>query len=125
DDGVGGGDRPALARGDQQPQCRTEQGGHHDVGEVLRVEVHAVQVDDAGADGVGDVTAGDQRTTDLEDGGDEQRLLDGQCLRTDRGTEGVRDVVTADVERHEHSEEDRDDQDPDVRRLRHEVHGPP
>src|SRR5699024_10683898 len=51
DDGVGGGDRPALARGDQQPQCRTEQGGHHDVGEVLRVEVHAVQVDDAGADG--------------------------------------------------------------------------
>ncbi len=108
DDGVGGGDRPAHHCCDQQPQCCADQRGEHDVGKVHRHDVDALEVNNAGLDGVRDFAAGEQRATDFEDCCNKECLLHGQGSCAHGGAEGVGDVIAADVEGHETAQDDGD-----------------
>ena len=124
DDGVRRRHRPAHPRCHEQPHCGAEEGRHHDEREVHRVDRHPAEVDDSALDRVGDVTAGEQGAADLEDCGDEQCLLHRQGAGADGGAEGVGDVVAADVEGHEGTEDDRGDEHHAGCVAAHEVEGP-
>ncbi len=64
-----------------------------------------VGVDDAVLDGLGHLAAGQVGAAELEDHGDQDRLLDGQRARADRGAHGVGHVVGAHAPGHEEAEQ--------------------
>ncbi len=77
DDGMGGGHRPALHRSDQQPGAGGQQRGQHAVDQELGVVFQKGRIDDALADGFGDLATGQPGTEKFKDDGDDDRLLDG------------------------------------------------
>jgi len=102
DDRVGGGNRPALHGGDQQPGARGQERRHH--AQHHQVRGDHLGVDDAVLDRFGDFAAGQVGTAELEDHGDEDRLPDGQRTRADRGAHGVGHVVGTHAPGHEETE---------------------
>ena len=105
-DGVSGRHRPTHTGGNEEPDGRTQKGRHHDVDELHGVEpIDGVKVDDAGTHGIGNLAAGEDGAGDLEDGGDDEGLLHGQRPGTYGGAEGVGNVIAANIEGHEKSEE--------------------
>ncbi|MNC31955.1 hypothetical protein D3C75_802930 [compost metagenome] len=76
DDRVGGGHRPALGGGHHQPGAGCQQRRHH--AQHHQVGRDDLGIDDAVLDGFGDFAAGQVGAAELEDHGDEDRLLDGQ-----------------------------------------------
>ena len=104
--------RPAHAGSDEQPDGSAEQRRHHDVDELHGVEpVNGVEVHNAGADGVGNLAAGEDRAGYLKNRRNSEGLLHREGSRTHGGTERVGDVIATNVEGHEYGEDDRGNKD--------------
>lgn len=103
---MGGRHRPTHTGSNEEPDGRTQKGRHHDVDELHGVEpIDGVKVDDARTHGIGDLAAGEDGARDLEDGGYNEGLLHGQRSGTYGGTERIGNVIAANIEGNEKSEE--------------------
>ena len=103
---MGGRYWPTHTGGNKEPDGRTQEGRHHDVDKLHGVEpINGVKVDDARAHGIGNFAAGEDGARNLEDGGDNEGLLHRQRSGAYGGTEGIGDVIAANIEGHEKGEE--------------------
>jgi hypothetical protein len=75
--------------------------GEHAENQQFRLAAKQGGINNATPDGAGDPAAGQYGTGKLEDGSDEDRLLDGDRLGANGGCHGVGDVVGADPPGHE------------------------
>ena len=109
--------RDAVPPGDAVPDDRADQRAEDDV------MVDAARLDDALADGRGDAQVEDEDRDDVEEGGEDDRLLRLQHAGGDHGRDRVRGVVEAvhEVERDRQHDQQRDHAERDLGRA----HRPP
>lgn len=92
-DGVGGGDGKTVDGGKKKPDSGREKSTDVGPHQVLGVLGKDGGVDDALGDGISDVGAQEIGTTEFHDGSDDKSHVQGDGLGTDRGSEGVGDIV--------------------------------
>ena len=96
---MGGGNGCAQIGGNVEPDGAGQQRGRHQPHKDILVGDQS-RVDDAFLDGADHVTASDQGSGGLENGGNQDRAGHGQGAGADRRSDIVGNVVGADVHRH-------------------------
>ena len=100
DDGMGGRDRPTACGRDHQPDAGCQQRGQHAVHQQLRRPHDGVGIDDALANGLGDLAAGNEGAGEFKHRGDDDGVAHRDRTRTHRGAHRIGDIIGADAPGH-------------------------
>ena len=115
---MGGRHRQSVVSSDHQPGRRRQECGQHPVDVEIGNGVKGARREDALPYLVRDVPADEQGSRELDDTGDDDRLLQGQGFGADGRAHRIRHVVGADTPGHEKAEDDRQGDEPTAVRYR-------